>query len=95
MGYYGDHGYYHPDPEPMKKKEPEMVEAIDYNPDHRPSASPKWVEPTEDGSYRYVLVVQGLGVVVMRGISRADDPLGRLDFKGVSTFSDSEIGHRT
>ena len=95
MGFYDPNGFYTPDEPPVKKKDPEWVDAVDYNPDHRASTSPKWVEPTEDGSYRYVLVVQGLGVVVMRAISRADDPLGRLEFKGVSVLTDGEIGHRT
>lgn len=97
MSFYDDQGFYYPDAEStlMKMhKEPEWVEAVDYNPDHRPSMSPRWVEPTDDGSYRYVLVVQGLGVVMMRGVARADDPRGRLDFMGVSVISDREIGWR-
>ena len=67
---------------------------VDLNPDHRPSSSPRFIEPDDKGSFRYVLVARGLGVVVMRGEARADDPTGRLDFKGVSEFTDAEIGHR-
>ncbi len=79
---------------PKQIPEPKWVDYQDCNPDHQASSSPRFIEPDDHGSYRYVLVVQGLGVIVMRGCSRADDPSGRLQFQGVSTFTDHEIGHR-
>jgi hypothetical protein len=65
---------------------------IDYNPDHRRSTSGMFIEPDDRGNYRWVLSVRGLGALVMRAV--ADEATGKLDFKGVSTFTDAEIGHR-
>jgi hypothetical protein len=94
MSFYDDNGFFTPDPPKEPKKESGWVEYKDFNPDHQISSSGRWVEPDDKGSFRYVLEVKGLGVLVMRGTARADDPSGRLVFEGVSIFTEQEIGNR-
>ena len=89
MGTYDNNGFYTPD---QKKTEPAWVDYKDYNPDRQRSSSATFIEPDDKGSYRWVLMVKGLGAVVMR--ASADDDTGRLEFQGISEFTDSEIGHR-
>jgi hypothetical protein len=82
-------GFYHDD---QAKAEPKWVDYKDFNPDHCSSSAGMWVEPDDKGSYRWVMAVKGLGAMVMRAEANADT--GRLEFKGMSEFTDAEIGHR-
>lgn len=70
--------------------EPKWEKQIDYNPDHRPSDSRCWIENRDDSAYE-VLQVAGLGALVLRVGYDAD---GKLVDKGVSEFTDGEIGWR-
>jgi hypothetical protein len=62
---------------------------VDYNPDHRRSTSATYIED-RGKEILWVMQVKGLGAIVMRADS--DKYTGRLNFKGVSEFSDQEIG---
>ena len=64
---------------------------VDLNPDHRRSTSATYIED-RGKDILWVMQVKGLGALVMRAGS--DTKTGRLDFRGVSEFSDAEIGHR-
>ena len=71
--------------------EPKWEMLVNYNPDHRRSTSATFIE--EKGkAFLWVMQVKGLGALVMR--AESDKYTGRLDFKGVSEFTDQEIGHR-
>ena len=85
MGFYGESSF----GEKMAEK---WVAYKDYNPDRQRSTAGMWVEPDHQGNYRWVLAVKGLGALVMRATS--NDTTGRLNFQGLSEFTENEIGHR-
>lgn len=59
--------------------------------DHQPCAGGFWIEDREDG-VALVMTVKGLGAILFR--AAYIDGTTKLDFKGVSTFTEVEIGHR-
>lgn len=69
---------------------PSWEKTVDYNPDHRPADGGLWVETCERGVIE-VVAVRGFGALVLRAAYDLDD---KLEFKGVSEFSDQEIGWR-
>lgn len=83
MGFY---------PEEKPKREEVWVEYKDFNPDRQRSSSGMIVEPDDKGNYRWVLLVKGLGAIVMRASANPDT--GRLEFQGISEFTDAEVGWR-
>ncbi len=70
----------------------ETIAYRDYNPDNKRSGF-KWVIEGRETDVIAMLEVKGLGALVMRA-TNSDPDTGRLDFKGLSLFTDSEIGHR-
>jgi hypothetical protein len=65
----------------------------DRNPDHHPSTSGMFIEERAK-DIMWLLPVAGLGVLVMRAeYEMAGDTMSMV-FKGVSEFSDQEIGWR-
>lgn len=62
-----------------------MDREVDFNPDHHPSSSALWAEQ-RDESVIEVLQVKQHGVLVL---TADDDP---LSFRGLSIFSDADIG---
>jgi len=70
---------------------PKWDMTVDYNPDHRRSTSATYIED-RGKEILWVMQVRGLGAIVMRAGS--DKYTGRMDFRGVSEFTDAEIGHR-
>jgi hypothetical protein len=81
---------YWPDQTPEKPAE-KWVEYKDYNPDRQRSSSMTHVED-RGADIVWLMQVKGLGALLMRAGS--DPETGRLDFYGVSQFTDAEIGHR-
>ena len=71
------------------EKKATFTKIEDYNPDHQRSWSALFIEEDTDG-IRYTMQVKGLGVIIMRAVYETD---GTLIFKGLSTFSKSEIGY--
>lgn len=69
------------------EKKATFTKIEDYNPDHQRSWSALFIEEDTDG-IRYTMQVKGLGVIIMRA---AYDGSGKLTFRGLSTFSDSQI----
>lgn len=67
------------------------MSTIDYNPDHQRSSSALFIED-RGTDIVWILQVKGLGVIVMRAATswRGD---GKMEFRGVSTFSKAEIGY--
>ena len=84
MGYYGE----------TSLAERTLVEKWtdykDFNPDHQPANGGIWIEEREK-DIGLVLAVRGLGALLFRA---EYDGAGKLDFKGVSEFTEQEIGHR-
>ncbi len=76
--------------EPPPKRELKPAEAIDYNPDHRPSSSAFFIED-KGNKVAAVLQVKGIGAVVLRA---EYDSNGLFTFYGMSIFSKAEIGYK-
>ena len=74
-----------------KKPESRWVDYKDFNPDHQRSSGAMFIED-RGVDIVWVLQVKGLGALMLRADS--DRETGRLNFKGVSEFTDREIGHR-
>lgn len=76
----------------QQKPEPKLVDYKDFDPDKQRSSSLTYIED-RGRDIMWVMAVKGLGVVLMRA-SGSDSETGRLNFDGVSIFTDAEIGHR-
>ncbi len=70
---------------------PKWETEIDQNPDHLPSSSAMFIESRENDVI-WVLAVAGLGALVLRADYEPES--STPVFKGVSEFSDAEIGWR-
>ncbi len=70
----------------------ETIAYQDFNPDNKRSGF-KWVIESRETDVIAMLEVKGLGALVMRA-KESDPETGRLEFTGLSLFTDSEIGHR-
>lgn len=76
----------------MKSKpEPQWVAYRDYDPDKQRSSSALWAED-RGVDVVWVLQVKNHGVIMLRATPAEDGET--IDFNGVSTFLDSEIGWR-
>lgn len=71
------------------KPDPTDGVVVDYNPDHQPSSSGCFIEDRGEDIIA-VFPVRHLGVVVLR--VAFDDVTGKRIFKGMSIFTDQEIG---
>jgi hypothetical protein len=72
------------------KYEPQWeLHGVDMHPDHRPSSSELYVEPS-GRNYRWFLQVKGLGVLTILTSSATSDPTGQLlpDALGLVTKED-------
>ena len=72
---------------------PKWEKTVDYNPDHAPSTSGMFIEERAK-DIMWLLPVAGLGVLVMRAEYEMTGESMSMVFKGVSEFSDQEIGWR-
>ena len=72
---------------------PKWEKTVDLNPDHKPSESGMFIEERAK-DILWLLPVAGLGVLVMRAEYEMAGETMSMVFKGVSEFSDQEIGFR-
>ena len=61
------------------------------DPDREPSRSGMAAEDHE-GMLHWVFKVKGLGVIVLRATSSYKNDDGKMAFKGMSTFTNTEVG---
>jgi hypothetical protein len=77
---------------PLHGESPRRSLAELKNPDRMASSSATFIEE-RDGNIYWVMQVKGLGVIVLRGGTSWLLKDGKIEFKGMSTFTKSEIGY--
>jgi len=62
----------------------------EFDPDDWPAADAVVTDFTENGDLRMAIPVKGWGVLVLRAVP--EKQTGRMEFKGASTFTNTEMG---
>ncbi len=74
----------------MEKQKPSLKDLSWYDEDQNPATHQIATDFTDDGSLRMAIRVRGLGAMVLRAVP--DPVTGKMDFKGLSSFTNAEAG---
>ncbi len=77
-------------PSEQAAKERLAKTAAAFDPDLWPAGDPVETDMAEDGTIRMAIRVAGHGVLVLRGVP--EPTTGKIEFKGMSSFTNAEVG---